>query len=168
MSGRVQGPGRTVTRVRLGREGRHPASLPGTPNGPVGQLISQSGPPWAGRPGVSAHGPPFCFANRKLPRGGKANSVSLGSAVSLAEINVSRGRRSPGSVGGAAGMNAEWGQGPPSTPESWGPGGAAGWGSLAYAPLSPLHSPPSRSQLTPPLLAQRGHLLGSLRRPPIP
>lgn len=34
---------------------------------------------------------PFCFANKKLPRGEKANSVLLESAVRGLEINVGEG-----------------------------------------------------------------------------
>lgn len=40
-----------------------------------GCLVFRNGPPWAGKSGASVHCNPFCFANRKLRRGEKANSV---------------------------------------------------------------------------------------------
>ena len=90
--------------------------------------------------GVSVRRDPFCFANRKLPRGGKANSVSLGSAVSLAEINVSRGWWKGALAAGEANGHG-WGQGPRGGGEGGGthspPGPPTLTGSAGVLPLQP-------------------------------
>lgn len=162
-------------------EGSAPRLSPGHPEqgvwartAPCAHAGTSHFPEWspqAGRSGVSARCDPFCFANRKLPRGGKANSVLLGSAVSLAEINVRRGTAagSPGCVGGAGWGGTGAGRGPPSTPESWGRRArAAGWGTRSLCSPVPPHSLSSMTQLTPPPPPQLGRLRGSLSGSPLP
>lgn len=54
---------------------------------------------------------PFCFANKKLPRGEKANSVLLESAVRGLEINVGEGgarKREWGWGEREGGARADW------------------------------------------------------------
>ena len=66
----------------------------------------------------------FCLANRKLPRGEKANSVSLGSAVSQRRLMCGEaGRREPQGGGSSEGAGIRRGarRGTTSGPLAWGP-----------------------------------------------
>lgn len=170
MSGRAQGPGRTVTRVRLGREGRHPRVALGAaaprlppwhPEWPRGTAHFPEWSPLGREAGGECARPSFLLCQQKTAERGKGKlCFRLGQQGASGRLMCAETRqRRPGGVGGAGWDERRVGAGSAvHTRElgAWGRRrvGVPGLRSLVPSPLTPpqvpAHPTPTGSAWAPP------------------